>query len=112
MKLLEFEPVGQEEMPIKGVSYLELWKPFCSAERNHLCNFGREYYEKLFCEIIFNLSQWFRRCLFNGFLIWNSGCPPVRWSGTIYASLKESIIGNIHAKLHEIWTSGSGGDVV
>ena len=23
-----------------------------SAERNHLCNFGREYYEEQFCEII------------------------------------------------------------
>ena len=22
------------------ISYLELWRPFCSAEWNHLCNFG------------------------------------------------------------------------
>ena len=28
----------QEEMPFKGISYLEFRQPFCSAERNHLCN--------------------------------------------------------------------------
>ena len=26
-------------MSFKDISYLELWRPFCSAERNHLCNF-------------------------------------------------------------------------
>ena len=36
----------------------------------------------------------------------------VQWSGTIYAILKEGIMGNIHVKFYEIWTSGSGGDVV
>ena len=46
------------------------------------------------------------------FLIWSSGGPPVRWSCTICAILKEGIMGNIHVKLYEIWTSGSGGDVV
>ena len=54
----------------------------------------------------FNLDQWFRR-----FFIWRSGGPPVWWSGTIYAILKKGIMGNIHVKLYEIWTSGSG-DVV
>ena len=49
--------------------------------------------------------------LFKRFLIWSSGNPPARWSGTIYAILKERIMGNIHVKLCEIWTSGSGGDV-
>ena len=57
----EFGPVVQEEMPFKGISYLELWQPFCSAEYNHLCNFGRGYQEEQFCEIILNLGQWFRR---------------------------------------------------
>ena len=34
-----------------------------------LCNFGRAYYEKLFCEIILNLGQWFRRrCRLKDFL--------------------------------------------
>ena len=36
--------------------------------------------------------------LFNRFIIWSSGGPPVRWSETIYAILKEGIIGNIHVK--------------
>ena len=50
-------------MPYKGISYLELWQPFCSAEHNHLCNFGRGYQEKQICEIIMNLGQWVRRQL-------------------------------------------------
>ena len=48
---------------------------------------------------------------FKRFLICSSG-PPVQWSQTIYAILKEGIMRNIHVKLYEIWTSGSGGDVV
>ena len=51
-----------EEMLFKDISYLELRQPFCSAEQNHLCNFGRGCYEEQFCEIILNLGQWFRRC--------------------------------------------------
>ena len=50
-----------EEMPVKDISYLELWRPSCSVERNHLCFFGRKCYEEQFCEIILNLDQWFRR---------------------------------------------------
>ena len=46
-------------MLFKGISYLELWQPFCSTERKHLCNFGRGYYEDQLCEIILNLCQWF-----------------------------------------------------
>ena len=49
--------------------------------------------------------------LFKRFLICSSGGPPVRWSETIYALLKEGIIVNIHVKLFEIWTCGSG-DVI
>ena len=44
-------------MSFKDISFLELWWPFCSAEQNHLCNFGREYYEEQFCENIFDLDQ-------------------------------------------------------
>ena len=56
-------------MSFKGISYLELWQPFCSAERNHLCNFGRGYQEEQFCEIILKFGQRFRRCcLKNDFL--------------------------------------------
>ena len=64
-------------MTFKDISYMELCRPFCSGERNHLCNFGRGFYEEQFCEIIFDLifdlDQWFRRCLLKIFLI--SGSP-------------------------------------
>ena len=49
--------------------------------------------------------------LFKTFLIWSFGDPPVRWSENIYAILKEVTMRNIHVKLYEIWTSGSGGDI-
>ena len=62
MNYFEFGPVVQEEMPFKGISYLNIWQPFCSTERNHLCNFGRGYPEEQVSEIILNLGQWFRRC--------------------------------------------------
>ena len=55
-------------MLFKDISYLELWQPFCSVEGNHLCIFGRGYYEEQFCEIILNLGQWFRRCGLKDFL--------------------------------------------
>ena len=35
----------QEEKCFKAISYLELWQPLCSAERNHLCNFGIRHHE-------------------------------------------------------------------
>ena len=102
-----------EIMPFNDISHLEFWQPFCSVEKNHLCNFDRGCYEEQFCEIISILGQkvqekmWLKR-----FLIWSSGSPPDMWSEPIYAILKEGIIGNIHVKLFEIWTSCSGGDVV
>ena len=40
------------------------------------------------------------------FFIWSSGGPPVWRSRIFYAILKEGIMGNIHVKLYEIWTSG------
>ena len=39
---------------------------------------------------------------FKRFLICSSGDPPVQWRGTIYAILKEGIMGIIHVKLYEI----------
>ena len=50
--------------------------------------------------------------LFKRFLIRSSGGPRVQWSVTIYAIMKEGIMGNIHVKLYEILISGSEGDVV
>ena len=46
-------------MSLKDISYLELWKPLCSAKWNLLCNFGRRHQEEQFCEFFF--------------LIWTSG---------------------------------------
>ena len=40
--------------------------------------------------------------LFKRFLIWSARGPPVHGSGTIYAILKEGIMGYIHVKLYEI----------
>ena len=56
-------------MSFKDISNLELWRPFCSAEQKHLCNFGRGHYEEQFCQFISNLGQWFRRrCRLKDFL--------------------------------------------
>ena len=79
-------------MPFNDISYLELWRPVCSAEGNHLCNFGRGYYERKFCEIILNLYHLFRRrCLLMIFHIWKSVGLYVPWSRTISAILVEGI---------------------
>ena len=45
--------------------------------------------------------------MFKRFLIWSSCSPHVWCSTTIYATLKEGIMRNIHVKLYGIWTSGS-----
>ena len=29
-------------MPFKDISHLELWRPFCSAQKKHVCNFGKD----------------------------------------------------------------------
>ena len=75
----------QEERPfsIKGISSLELWQPFCTAERNHLCNFGRGYYNEPFLEIILNLGQW--RCRLKDFLSGRLAALLFLCSGAIYA---------------------------
>ena len=51
------------QMLFKDMSDLELWRPFCLVEWNHLCNFGRGHHEEQFCGIVLNLGQWFRCCL-------------------------------------------------
>ena len=110
---VKFGPVIQQKMSFYYISYLELELPSCSVEQNHLCNFRRGHHGANSCEVIWHLDKWYsRRCLFITFLIWSSSCPLVQSSKTIYAILKEGIIGLIHVKLYEIWTSGSGGDVV
>ena len=94
---------GSGDVVLK-ISYLELWPPSCSLEPNHLCNFERGHHGEHSCE-----DQWEHSCevmkfgpvvqeemSFKRFLIWSSGGPPVQWSGTIYAMLKEGIMGTIH----------------
>ena len=55
-------------MLLKDISYLELWQPYCSAERNHLNDFSRGHNEEQFRELISNLGQLFRRCPLKDFL--------------------------------------------
>ena len=72
MNYFEFGLVDtvQEEMRFKDISYLELWRPLCLAEPNHLSNYGRRHHEEQFCQIILNLELWFRRlCHLKIFLI-------------------------------------------
>ena len=38
---MEFGPEVPKEMSFKDISYLDLWQPLCSADLNHLYNFGR-----------------------------------------------------------------------
>ena len=57
-----FGLVVQEQMLFKDISYLELWRPLHSVERNHLYNFDRGYPEEQFCRFILNLDLWFGRC--------------------------------------------------
>ena len=78
MNYFEFGPVAQEIL-FKDISYLELWRPFSSAERKHLYNFGRGYHEEQFCEIILNFGQWFRRCRLKDFL--SRALPALLFSG-------------------------------
>ena len=55
VKLFDSGPVVREKMVVKDISYLGLWRPFCSEERNHSCNFGKGHYDEQFCEIVLNL---------------------------------------------------------
>ena len=57
-----------QETLLKYISYLELWPNLCSAEQNHLCNFGRMHHEELFCEIILNFDKLFKDIFRSGTL--------------------------------------------
>ena len=86
-------------MSLKDVSYLELWQPLCSMERNDLCHFGRSHQKEQFCEIILNLVQWFRRrCRLNiSYLeLWR---PIAQRSQTMCAILVEGTMKNNSVKL-------------
>ena len=78
----EFGPVVQEEMSFKYISVLELLQPICSAEQNHLSNYGRGHHEEQFCKIILNLDLWFKtRCRLKGISdleLWQPFCSAER----------------------------------
>ena len=57
---MKFGPVVQK-MSFKDISYLKVWQPLSSADRNHLCYFCRRHHKEQICKIILNLEQWFRR---------------------------------------------------
>ena len=89
----------QEELPFKGISYLELWQFFYLTECNHLCNLSKGYYKKQCCETILILGQWFRRrCRLKGFLSGALVAHLFSGVGTIYATLKDGIMWNIYVK--------------
>ena len=48
-------------MVFTDISYLELWRPFCSGEQNHWSNFSRRLHKEQLRKIIFYLDLWFRR---------------------------------------------------
>ena len=50
---------GVDEMSLKDTCISSFSYGCYFVQRS--CNFGREYYEEHFCEIILNLGQWFRR---------------------------------------------------
>ena len=52
--------------------------PFVQCNGTIYTIFLKGHYEKQFCEIIFNLGQWFRRrCRLKRFVILSSGIPSV-----------------------------------
>ena len=57
--------------------YLELWKPLCLTDRNHLCNCNR-YHEEQLCKIIWNMDQWFRRKCRLKVCLWQPFCSMER----------------------------------
>ena len=64
-------------MSFTNISYIELWRPLCSLERNRLCNFGRRHHEEQFCEIIFNLTVVHEEMPFKGIVyleLWQPFC--------------------------------------
>ena len=77
-------------MLFKDISSFKLWWPFCSAEWNHLCYYGRGHYGEQSSEMILYLDQRFKRCHFN--FIFSIGVHFVQLqSGTICAILVEGI---------------------
>ena len=94
LNYIKFGPAVQ--MSFKDISYLELWRPFGSAEKTICVIFVRGHYQEQFYMIILYLDQWFRCRLKTYYLeLWR----PFIWpSGTICAILVEAIMRNNSVK--------------
>ena len=89
MKLFEIGPLALEEMSFYRFFYFYLWRPFCSAERNHFSNFGRSSKEHSY-DFFYKLVHWpRRRCCLKHFSTFRSDGRFVQLSGTIIAISKE-----------------------
>ena len=86
----------QEKIPFKCTSYLELWQPFVRRSVT-ICAILVEGIKRNNSVIFFEFGSMVQDMSFKRFLIWSSGDPPVKWSGTFFAILKEGIMGNIHS---------------
>ena len=67
----------QKDMSFKDISFLELWQPIRSADQNHLCNFGRRYYEEQFVKLFWIWTSASEECHLNVFSyldIWQPFC--------------------------------------
>ena len=72
-------------MSFEDISHLQLWQLFCSAERDHLSNFGRGHNEEHIRGIVLNWDRWFRRrCRLKIFLIYSSGAILFGGGGHLY----------------------------
>ena len=88
-------------MHFKDIYYLELWRPFCSAKWNQLCNFGRRHHEEQFCENYFEFGPVVQEKMsfkdISYLELWAS--PFIQRSTTICAILVEGIMRNNSVKL-------------
>ena len=100
--------IGQGGDVILKFIYFQLWRPFCSAELNHLSNFDRGSPKEHFREIlIIGLGGDVVKSIFS---IFSSGSHFVQRSGTILTSLVEGHQRNISEKLK--LAAGLGWDVI
>ena len=86
---MKYGPVVKK-MLFKDISYLYLQQLLCSADRNHLCNFG----------IISKYGPvGLEKMSFKGFFIWSYGSPFVQLSVIICVIFVEGIMRNNSVKL-------------
>ena len=85
-------------MLFKDISYLELWRPFCSAEQILLCIFTEGIMRNNSVKN-FDFGPVVQEEMpFKDIFIWRSGGPFIQRSGTICAILVEGIMRNNSVK--------------